>query len=110
MKLIYKNRPKNFEDLNYGDLNFIDIGHNLSNTKISTMNLIAFNKIFKILNLMKKFLVFLCFIFMIINSILEIIGIGLIIPLISFFIDTNIMKMMHLQFYLYKTNFEILTK
>ena len=53
------------------------------------MNLIAFNKIFKILNSDEKFLVFLCFIFMIINSILEIIGIGLIIPLISFFIDTK---------------------
>ncbi len=53
------------------------------------MNLIAFNKIFKILNSDEKFLVFLCFIFMIINSILEIIGIGLIIPLISFFIDSK---------------------
>ena len=53
------------------------------------MNLIAFNKIFKILNSDEKFLVFLCFIFMIINSILEIVGIGLIIPLISFFIDSK---------------------
>jgi|TARA_B100001093_G_scaffold262053_1_gene250456 ABC-type multidrug transport system fused ATPase/permease subunit len=53
------------------------------------MNLTAFNKIFKILSSNEKFLVFLCFIFMIINSLLEIISIGLIIPLISFFIDTN---------------------
>ena len=51
------------------------------------MSLTLINKIFKILNSKEKFLVFLCFIFMIISSILEVIGIGLIIPLISFFVD-----------------------
>ena len=51
------------------------------------MSLTLINKIFKILNSKEKFLVFLCFILMIISSILEVIGIGLIIPLISFFVE-----------------------
>ncbi len=51
------------------------------------MSLTLINRIFKILNSKEKFLVSLCFIFMIISSILELIGIGLIIPLISFFVD-----------------------
>ncbi len=53
------------------------------------MNILLFNKIFKILNSKEKFLIFLCFIFMIINSFLEIISIGLIVPLISFFVEEN---------------------
>ncbi len=53
------------------------------------MSLTLFNKIFKILNSNEKFLVFLCFIFMILNSVLEVISIGLVIPLISFFIESD---------------------
>lgn len=53
------------------------------------MNLTLFNKIFKILNSNEKLLVFFCFVFMILNSVLEVISIGLIIPLISFFIENT---------------------
>ena len=48
-----------------------------------------FPKIFNLLNKSEKILFFFLFLFMVINSLLEIVGIGLLIPLIGILIDKN---------------------
>ena len=48
-----------------------------------------FSKIFNLLNRSEKILFLFLFLFMVVNSLLEIVGIGLLIPLIGILIDKN---------------------